>query len=597
MKQLSLALQPCFIVVTILLLVACGDTGKSPASTDSTELGSTAFPSVQFLAGLMDKYHNRFPVYDDVSSAGNHFVTFGKIPNGNALVSVNGSWISNPHSGATCIRFQFNDSQFAGFYMMNGILPSGVLIPIVNFGDTPNAGINLSNAISLTFWVRGERGGELIDFFVAGVGRDAQTGQPVNLFPDSSPRHPSVGNRFRLTTQWQQVTIDVKGLNLSYVLGALGWVATHQDNPQGATFYVDDIQFNLDPSAQADRMNQPRFLISFETAPFQPNPFDANSDDDIDLVLRNLAFVYDNALVLLAFLADGSPDSIRRARLIGDAFVYASRNDRFFTDGRLRTAYMAGDISLPPGWKPNNLPNTVPIPGFYWEPQQKFFEVEQTAIDVGNNAWAMIALLALYKKTAEQSYLDVARRLGQFIHSFRNTAGTYQGFLGGIENPESSSPTLRTYASAEHNIDVYAAFKVMAELSPGEALWSNDALHAQQLVTAMWHSNENCFLAGTIDPLTRNSLQGQLPLDVQAWSLLAQIPFALQNTALVHACLERNHRTTQDGFSGFDFNNDRDGVWFEGTGQVAVVYRYANDTQKFTELSLQLSSSNDRSHR
>src|SRR5713226_5866051 len=29
--------------------------------------------SVQYLARAMDQYHNRFPVYDDVSSAGNHF--------------------------------------------------------------------------------------------------------------------------------------------------------------------------------------------------------------------------------------------------------------------------------------------------------------------------------------------------------------------------------------------------------------------------------------------------------------------------------------------------------------------------------------------
>lgn len=569
-------------MVVLSLAVCSGDDNavESPGLSNPPQDNTSVSLSVQFLAEVMDRYHNRFPVYDDVSSAGNHFVAFGKIPSGSALVFVNGSWTENPHSGATCMRFQFMDSRFAGFYFMNGVLHSGARAPLVNFGDTPNAGINLSGATSLTFWVRGDRGGEVIDFFTAGVGRDAQSGRPTNPYPDSSPRHPAIGNKVRLTTQWQQIRIDVRGLDLSYVLGGLGWVATADDNPQGATFYVDDVQFNLDSSAKTVRLNQPRFLTSYETRPLQPDPFDANPDDDIDLVLRNLAFVYDNALVVLAFLADGSPDSVRRARLIGDAFVFAAQNDRFFTDGRLRTAYAAGDISLPPGWTPNNRAGTAPTPGFYWEPQQTFFEVEQNAVDVGNNAWAMIALLALHKATGEPSYLETARRLGEFIATFRETTGTYQGFLGGLENPESPAPSKRTYASAEHNIDVYAAFRVMSDLFPGEPHWRNGAAHAAQFVEAMWSSGRGCFLTGTTNPNTRNSTPGQLPLDVQAWSLLAKLPFAMQNIAQVLACTEVNHRTVKDGFSGFDFNEDRDGVWFEGTAQMAVSYGLVNNTQK-----------------
>ena len=40
-------------------------------------------------------------------------------------------------------------------------------------------------------------------------------------------------------------------------------------------------------------------------------------------------------------------------------------------------------------------------------------------------------------------------------------------------------------------------------------------------------------------------------------------------------CAQRNHRNTHDGFSGYDFNEDKDGVWFEGTGQMAVAYQAA----------------------
>jgi hypothetical protein len=43
-------------------------------------------------------------VYDDVSSPGNHFHVYAKIPDDNAAVSINGSSTNNPHSGATAIQ-------------------------------------------------------------------------------------------------------------------------------------------------------------------------------------------------------------------------------------------------------------------------------------------------------------------------------------------------------------------------------------------------------------------------------------------------------------------------------------------------------------
>lgn len=535
----------------------------------------------------MDQFHNRFPVYDDVSSADNHFVAYGKIPDEGAQVSINSSWTDNPHSGATAMRFTFSGQDSGGFYFLNGVLPAGSTSPLLNFGDIPSAGIDLSGATTLTFWACGDNGGERIDFFVAGVGRNAETGQSTQPFPGSSPRHPALGNTFTLSREWQRFEIDVSGLDLSYVLGGFGWGASAADNPNGAVFFLDDIQYNLGPTALEARLNQPRFVKSFVTLPVQPDPFDENANDDIDLVMRNLAFSYDNALALLAFLAEGSPNSQRRARLIGDAFVYASQHDRYFDDGRIRTAYSAGDISLPPGWTANGREGTVPLPGFYSEQQQMFFEVEQQSVDVGNNAWAMIALLALYKETGEQYYLDTARSIGNFIQTFRNDSGTYQGFQGGVNMPESANPTRRTFASSEHNIDVVAAFKTMASVT-GESQWLADADHAQSFVQAMWDESRNCLLAGTVDPESRNVQPGQLPLDVQAWSILAGISLTGSNHDAVLSCTESNHRTSHAGFSGFDFNEDRDGVWFEGTAHMAVAYLMAGNHADAEQLAATL---------
>jgi hypothetical protein len=60
--------------------------------------------SLEYLRRVMDQYHNRIPVSEDVSSAGNHFHAFGKIPIDTQALGVNGSSTNNPHAGATAIR-------------------------------------------------------------------------------------------------------------------------------------------------------------------------------------------------------------------------------------------------------------------------------------------------------------------------------------------------------------------------------------------------------------------------------------------------------------------------------------------------------------
>lgn len=576
------------LAIPLVLLLGLGPCPSATAQGADPGVQS-AKASITHLARMMDQFHSRFPVYFDVSSAGNHFHAFAKIPDGDAPVTVNGSSTNNPHSGATAIRFQLltGGGPYGGFYFQNGVLPAGATAPQLNFGTVPNAGINLSGATALTFWARGEVGGEQIEFFMGGVGRDADTGAAVEPYPDSTPRRPGVGTVCHLTTAWQKFTIDLTGASLNYVLGGFAWVATIANNPGGAVFYVDDIQYELNSTRRNQRLNEAHFVPSFTTEPFQSQPPPVN---DFDLVLRNSAFTYDNAVALLAFLADGSPDSLRRARIIGNAFVYASQHDRSYDDGRLRSDYAAGDISLPPGWTPNNRVGTVPVPGFYDEAQQKFIEIEQKAVDTGNNAWAMIALLALYQRTSNHAYLDAARKLGDFIHTFRNDAGTYRGFQGGLDDyPEGNPPgTRRAYASTEHNLDVYAAFLKMYQIT-GESKWLSDAQHARRFVDAMWNTPNGCYLAGTTDPETRNTNAGQLPLDVQAWSVLA-LPNTLSLHPQVLSCAELNHRNTHDGFSGFDFNDDRDGVWFEGTAQMTVAYAAAAQSIQVEELRQELST-------
>jgi hypothetical protein len=363
-------------------------------------------------------------------------------------------------------------------------------------------------------------------------------------------------------------------LNLTNIMGGFAWVAKSTNNPTGAVFYVDDIQYELGPRLLIQRLNEPRFIRSFVTKPAQPDIHDTNTDDDLDLVLRNTAFLYDNAVASLAFLAEGSRGSLRRARLIGDAMVYAANHDRTYTDGRLRSDYAAGDLTLPPGWNPNGKTGTVAVPGFYDEASNQFFEVENANIDTGNNAWAMVALLALYEKTGNTNYLETAERIGSFVQSFRSDTGTYQGFLGGINDAETSVATNRTYASTEHNLDLFSAFTRIFQIT-GEPAWTNAAQHAREFVESMWDEGKGCYFAGTLgNPNERNEIPGQLPLDTHSWAVLS-LPDALALHPRLLVSPEQHHLTSSDGFSGFDFNDDKDGVWFEGTGQMAVAYAFA----------------------
>lgn len=46
-----------------------------------------------------------------------------------------------------------------------------------------------------------------------------------------------------LTTTWQQYTIDLTDLDVSYISGGFAWVTNSMANPDGCVFFLDDIQY------------------------------------------------------------------------------------------------------------------------------------------------------------------------------------------------------------------------------------------------------------------------------------------------------------------------------------------------------------------
>ena len=115
--------------------------------------------------------------------------------------------------------------RWAGIYWWNP--PGG------NWGEV-DGGFDLSCATKLTFWARGDIGGEVAEFRVGGL---------RGSYKDSLQPALSTGPII-LTNQWVQYMLDLTGKDLSHVIGGFVWVANKASNPNGATIYLDEIKFD-----------------------------------------------------------------------------------------------------------------------------------------------------------------------------------------------------------------------------------------------------------------------------------------------------------------------------------------------------------------
>ncbi|MEI9886522.1 MAG: hypothetical protein WDN08_08465 [Rhizomicrobium sp.] len=221
----------------------------------------------------------------------------------------------------------------------------------------------------------------------------------------------------------------------------------------------------------------PVFLVSYPTA--GPGP------------LKDVAFLYDNAAAAVALVGCGQ---IPKARRVGDAILVALGHDRYWRDGRLRDAYLAGAVQKP-----------VKLSGWWDNRQNRWLEDGyQTASDTGNMAWAMLALLALDRSSNDPRYRAGAARIGAWVERWRDGRGA-GGFTGGTFGGE-PSPAALTWKSTEHNADLVAAFAALAHTT-GDAHWLGPARAAEALVRAMWRPACRCFAVGTgLDGVTSNPM-------------------------------------------------------------------------------------------
>ncbi len=249
------------------------------------------------------------------------------------------------------------------------------------------------------------------------------------------------------------------------------------------------------------------------------------------------ASVYDNALLIDAYLAQGSPGGVARAQTIGRALVYLQAHDHAH-DGRLRNAYAPAPLNAA-----SDIQATDP------------------ASSTGTQAWAGQALAQLYAATGIRAYLRGAIALGDWIQSQCRDRRGAGGYAGG----DTAAGRATDWKSTEHNIDVFAFFRLLAR-ETGSPVWSQRAAWARRFVVSMWSPAQGRFYLGTTDDgVTRNDA-AQVE-DVNSWSYLA-----LRDHAYAASVdWDVSHLSVPGGgYRGLSYcSGDRTGVWFEGTAQVA----------------------------
>ena len=275
--------------------------------------------------------------------------------------------------------------------------------------------------------------------------------------------------------------------------------------------------------------------------------------------LASTAFVYDNALAVIALVACGNVSS---ATTIGNALSLAVRKDRTFTDGRVRNAYRPGPVGQ----------GAPALPG-WWDAKQNIWAEDpaQDGSSTGNVAWAALALLTLHQATKQESFLADAERLIDWVIA---NVSSGNGFRGGFHGYDPQQVKL-LWISTEHNVDVYAAATWLFRLT-SEQKYADAASQARRFLERAFDGDH--FLLGTKPDGSLND-GGMLALDVQLWPWMA-IPDApaqwrsALKFAATHLAVER----------GFDFNGDRDGLWVEGTAQASLAYRIAGDPGRSAQL-------------
>jgi len=287
------------------------------------------------------------------------------------------------------------------------------------------------------------------------------------------------------------------------------------------------------------------------------------------------AYLYDNAMAAIALSYAGAQ---WHAETIADAIVFSQSHDRAFQDGRLRNAYISGDPKSDSGHSIAAGRVTVRLPGF-WQDGRWQEDSYTVSTSTGNMAWTILALCTVAESASGEKraeYLEAAMLAADFVLTLESESG---GFTAGYEGWDDAQ-VKATYKSTEHNIALLCAFSALAEAvdqgDPARAELYRDASdHAREFVLSMYDEDLRCFYTGT-EADGETVSDGVIPLDANALAILA-LGDGFQDAYDTISFVENRMAVGE----GFDFSaGDLDGIWNEGTVQMAICYGLVGNAER-----------------
>jgi hypothetical protein len=150
---------------------------------------------------------------------------------------------TNPHGGDLSIRVTYTPTGtlgWAGVYWQH---------PPNNWGEDESEGHDLTGAKRLEFWVRSEKGGEVVEFLVGGI--EGDFGDTIQPALTTGP--------IVLSDTWKPVAISLSDADLSHVIGGFAWVASRCHNLEPITFFIDDIAFDFNFASLPPSLPEPEY--------------------------------------------------------------------------------------------------------------------------------------------------------------------------------------------------------------------------------------------------------------------------------------------------------------------------------------------------
>lgn len=129
---------------------------------------------------------------------------------------------TDPHTGKVCLKVDYKAKDNWGGVVWQS--------PANDWGDQPG-GFDLTGAKTLSFWAKGDKGGETVSFSFGLLGSDKK-------FHDTAKGE--IKDQV-LTKEWKQYTIDLKDKDLTCIKTGFCWVLGAKGDP--VTFYLDDIRY------------------------------------------------------------------------------------------------------------------------------------------------------------------------------------------------------------------------------------------------------------------------------------------------------------------------------------------------------------------